>query len=135
MKKFLQLGFLGRSPDLALLVLRVGLGVALFLAHGLEKIVHFSSMAGHFPDPVHIGPVPSLMFALLSDAICSLLALFGVAARLAALIIAINTGVAFALVHHFHFTGPGAGEMPWIYMTGYLAIFLAGPGRFSIDGK
>jgi len=42
--------------------------------------------------------------------------------------------VAFALVHHFRFSGPGGGELPWVYMGGFLAVFFAGPGRFSVDG-
>src|SRR5579884_4265989 len=135
MRKLLQLSFLPRSADFGLLVLRLWLGSSLFLKHGLEKITGFSQMAAHFPDPVHIGPVPSLAFALLSDAICSILAMIGVATRLAALIITVNTGVAFTLVHHMRFSGPGGGELPWVYMGGYLAIVLAGPGRYSVDGK
>ncbi|HZU26062.1 MAG TPA: DoxX family protein [Bryobacteraceae bacterium] len=135
MRKLLALGFLPRCTDCALLTLRLWLGITLFLGHGMEKIRHFSAMAAHFPDPVHIGPVPSLAFALLSDAICSVLAMIGVATRLAALIITVNTGVAFTLVHHMRFSGPGGGELPWVYMGGYLAIVLAGPGRYSVDGK
>jgi putative oxidoreductase len=135
MRKVLQLSFVPRSIDLALLVLRVWLGVALFLKHGLEKITGFSGMAAHFPDPLHIGRVPSLVLALISDGICSILIVLGLATRLAALIIAVNLGVAFCLVHHFHFFGQGNGELPWVYMGGALALFLAGPGRFSLDRK
>jgi len=135
MRKLVALGFFPRSADCGLLLLRIWLGTTLFLGHGLEKIAHFNAMASHFPDPVHIGRVPSLLFALLSDAICSVLTIFGLATRLAALIIVINVGVAFSLVHHFRFTGPGGGELPWVYMGGYLALLFAGPGRFSVDGK
>jgi DoxX len=59
--------------------LRVWTGFILFTKHGLEKLMHFSQMAQHFPDPLHIGSHPSLAFALLSDAICSILVMLGFA--------------------------------------------------------
>jgi putative oxidoreductase len=46
----------------------------------------------------------------------------------------ITMGVAFLLVHGAKFGGPKGGELAFIYLGGFLAIFLAGPGRFSIDG-
>ena len=133
MNSFLQLAFLPRSYDVALLVLRVWLGLDLFFRHGLEKITHFSQMSAHFPDPVHIGPRLSLAFALLSDGICSLLIVLGLATRLAALIVVINLGVAFTLVHHFATSGPRSGELPLIFLGGFLALLIAGPGRYSVD--
>ncbi len=133
MNRFLQLGFLPRNYDFALLVLRVWLGLDLFFKHGIEKIAHFSQMAAHFPDPVHIGPRLSLLFALLSDAICSLLVVLGLATRLAALIIVINLAVAFALVHHFVMSGPHSGELPLVFLGGFLALLIAGAGRYSVD--
>jgi putative oxidoreductase len=135
MKNLFTLSFLPRSYNLALLVLRLWFGFSLFLKHGWEKITGFSQMIAHFPDPIHIGPVPTFAFALFSDAICSLLLFFGLATRWAALIIAINTGVAFALVHGFRFFGQGNGELPWLYFAAAFAVLIAGPGRFSFDGK
>lgn len=133
MRKLLQLSFVPRSVDCALLLLRIWLGGTLFLKHGLEKLTGFSQMAAHFPDPLHIGAVPSLIFALISDGICSILIVLGVATRLAALIVAINTAVAFVFVHHARFFGQGNGELPWLYLGGALTLLLAGPGRHSVD--
>ncbi|HEY7302494.1 MAG TPA: DoxX family protein [Bryobacteraceae bacterium] len=133
MRSFLTLSFIPRSSDFALLLLRLMVGFSLFWCHGWEKISGFSRMASHFPDPIHIGPVPSLALALLSDGICSILIFFGFAARWAALVVAVNTGVAFTLVHHYRFHGPGNGEMPWMYCAAALTILIAGPGRFSLD--
>jgi putative oxidoreductase len=101
----------------------------------LEKVTNFSQMAGHFPDPVHIGPVPSLVFAMLSDAICSLLIIFGLGTRLAALVVVINLVVAFSLVHKFSFFGPHNGELAFVYLGAYLTLIIAGGGRFSIDSR
>ncbi len=92
-------------------------------------------MATHFPDPLHIGARRSLAFAVFSDAVCSLLLVLGLGTRWAALVVAINTGVAFVLVHKFHLWGDGTGELAWIYFGAALTLFIAGGGRFSVDGK
>ena len=131
--RILELSFVPINHDLALLVLRVTMGVSLFLKHGLEKITNFSQMASHFPDPVHIGPVPSLVFAALSDAICSLLIIFGLGTRLAALVVVVNLMVAFSLVHRFALFGPHNGELALVYLGGCLTLLIGGGGRFSID--
>ncbi|HEX3685858.1 MAG TPA: DoxX family protein [Bryobacteraceae bacterium] len=120
---------------MALLVLRVWAGLLLFFQHGLGKVTHFSQMSGHFPNPIHIGPLPSLLFAILSDAICSLLVVFGVGTRYAALIVVINLATAFTLVHHMKLSGPGNGELPLLFCGIFLALVIAGAGRYSVDGS
>jgi putative oxidoreductase len=122
-----------RKIDGPLLLLRIWAGLMLFVAHGLVKIMHFSQMSSHFPNPIHIGPLPSLLFATLSDAICSLLVVFGIATRYAALIVVINLATAFTLVHHLKLSGPGNGELPLLFLGAFLTLVLAGPGRYSID--
>lgn len=121
--------------DWGLLVLRVWFGLSLFLKHGLEKPMHFAQMSQHFPNPLHIGPVPSLIFALISDAICSILVLLGLGTRWAALWSFVNIFVAWSFVHHFQFFGRGAdhGEAIVLYLGGFLALAIMGPGRFSLD--
>jgi putative oxidoreductase len=119
--------------DIALLVLRVWMGLLLFFQHGMGKILHFSQMAGHFPNPIHIGPLPSLLFATLSDAICSLLVVLGVGTRYAALIVVINLATAFTLVHQFKLSGPHGGELPLLFCGAFLALVIAGAGRYSVD--
>jgi putative oxidoreductase len=119
--------------DVALLILRVWAGLLLFVQHGLIKITHFSQMSGHFPNPIHIGPLPSLIFATLSDGICSLLVAFGVATRYAALIVVINLATAFTLVHRLALSGPHSGEVPLLFVGMFLTLVITGAGRFSID--
>ena len=122
------------AANVGLLVLRIFLGVNLFLRHGLEKITHFSAMSRHFPDPIHIGSHWSLIYALISDAICSVLVLFGVATRVAAVIIFINLAVVFSLVEHYPFAS-GHGEGILLYIGGFLALILTGAGGYSLDRK
>lgn len=121
------------SIDVALLILRLWAGLLLFFQHGLVKITHFSQMSGHFPNPIHVGPVPSLLFATLSDAICSLLVAIGLGTRYAALIVVINLATAFTLVHQFKLSGPHSGEVPCLFAGVFLTFVIAGAGRFSID--
>lgn len=133
MNGFLQLGFLPRSYDAGLLVLRLWFGLSLFLNHGLSKLEHAPQMVNHFPNPLHIGSPASFAFGLLSDVVCSILIVIGFASRLAALGVLIILGVAFFLVHHVKFSGPGNGELPYLYAGAALVLLIAGPGRYSAD--
>ncbi len=119
---------------MGLLVLRLFLGINLFLRHGLEKITHYSQMASHFPNPIHIGSHWSLIYSLISDAICSLLLVLGLGTRVAAFIIAVNLGVAFCLVHHYPLMN-GRGELILLYLGGVLALVFTGAGNYSLDWK
>ena len=134
-KNLLLMKSVAVNQDAALLALRWFTLVSLFLRHGLEKVFTFSAMTAHFPDPLHIGVVPSLLFAMLSDSICSVLIIVGLATRWAALIVFTNIAVAWAFVHHFQFFGPGAdhGELMVLYLGVMITLILAGPGKYSID--
>ncbi|GEM_PF-1059507 len=123
------------SVDWGLLILRISFGLSLFLKHGWEKPTNFGRMAQHFPDPLHIGHLPTFLFALISDAVCSLLVIVGLATRWAALWSLINIFAAWSLVHHFQFFGRGAdhGEAIVLYLAGFLTLAIIGPGKFSVD--
>jgi putative oxidoreductase len=123
-----------RFYDPALLVLRVWFGSMLLVKHGLDKMVNFSRMSSHFPDPLHVGSTASLLLALLAEVICPLLVIFGFATRLAAAIIVIDMAVAFSMVHHFRLFGQGSGELALLYLGPFLVLLMAGAGRLSVDG-
>ncbi len=122
----------GNTP-VGLLILRVCAGLSLFLKHGWEKLTGYSVMVQHFPNPIHIGAHASLAFALLSDGICSLLVVLGLATRPAAAVILINLLTVFFLVQHAAFFTNAHVELVWLYLAAFATIFFAGPGRFSID--
>jgi len=138
-RRLLGLTLVPRASDAGLLLLRICVSASLFLKHGWEKPTTFSQMAAHFPDPLHIGPVPSLIFALVSDAICSILVAAGLVTRLAALWICVNLTVAWSLVHHFAYFGrsplAGHGEVIVLYLAAYITLAVAGPGKYSLDHK
>jgi putative oxidoreductase len=125
MKKLLTLNYLPANRDLALLLLRILVGFSLFYKHGIKKLTGFSNMQKHFPDPLHIGVTTSLMFALLTDGICSLLA---------ASLIIFNLSVVFFFLHDGSIVDAHA-EMGYVYLASFLCILLAGVGKYSIDNK
>lgn len=120
------------TVDTGLLVLRVWLAIGLFTNHGWEKLAHFGEMAQNFPDPLHIGKTTGLGFALLSDSICSLLVALGLFTRISSLIILTNLSVAFFIFWNAALTQID-GELPFVYLGGYLAVLICGAGRFSVD--
>jgi putative oxidoreductase len=132
--RILTMNFVPHSSDLGLLLLSLSVGLSLFLKHGWEKPSNFAAMAAHFPNPMHIGSTPGLLFALVSDAICSCFLILGFATRWSALWVFVNIFVAWSLVHHFEFFGRGAdhGEVCVLYLCACLCLFWAGAGRYSL---
>jgi uncharacterized membrane protein YphA (DoxX/SURF4 family) len=53
------------------------------------------------------------------------------------LLIFVNISVAWAFVHHFQFFGRGSdrGEAIVLFLVGFLALAIMGPGRLSLDHK
>ncbi len=133
-KRILTLRLIPESTDAGLLVLRLGLGLSLFLRHGLEKLTGYSHMVTHFPDPIGVGPHLGLAYALFSDGVCSLLVILGLGTRWAAAVIIFNLLVVFAFVHQMNFRD-GHVEAVILYIVGYLAILTCGPGRLSLDHR
>lgn len=132
--KILRLEFLPPSSDLALLALRVWLGMTLLLNHGLGKVMKFNELAAKFPDPLGVGHTASLVLAVFGEVLCSTLLVLGLLGRFAAAVTGITMAVAFFLVHQAKLVpGPGSGELAFVYMAGFIALLIAGPGRFSVD--
>lgn len=133
--KLFQLNFVPRSADFALLVLRVWLGGALLVLHGWSKLTGFGTMASKFSDPLGVGSSASLSMAVFAEVGCAALLALGLLTRFAALVLVILMTVAFFMVHGGKLSGPGSGEMAFLYLAGFVAILFAGPGRFSLDAK
>ena len=134
-RQFLLMKAIPRKVDCGLLTLRLIAANPLFLKHGTEKLFRFHHMLAFFPNPLHIGVVPSLLFATLSDGICTLLIIIGFATRWAALVCFINIFVALVFVHHFVIFGPQGdhGELMLLYLAALITLILAGARKYSID--
>ena len=118
-----------------LLVLRLWLGLTLLLNHGLGKLKTFDSMASGFADPLHVGHTTSLVLAVFAECVAAALVAAGLITRFAALVLTIQMGVAFFMVHKGALSGSHSGELAFIYLAGFLALLLAGPGQISLDKR
>ncbi len=124
MKEFL-------STAVGLLILRVGIGLSMLLAHGWGKLTGFSALSQSFPDPIGAGSTTSLILTIFSEVICSFLITIGLFTRVAAIFPTVTMLVAFFLVHA---DDPWARkELAAIYGIAFLCIFFCGPGKYSFD--
>jgi len=117
--------------DLGLLMLRLSAGIFM-LSHGIGK---FSKLSGDepikFADPIGVGETASLALTVFAEVFCSLLLIFGLATRLAAIPL-LFTMLVIVLIVHVH-DGFGKQELPLLYSMVYLTIAIAGAGKISMD--
>jgi putative oxidoreductase len=126
--------------DLGILVLRVGFGLSLFLGHGLGKVQNFQHLLHTFMNPIGIGPEVSFVLAVFAEALCALLIVIGLFTRPAAVVVIILFVVIHFVVMKEMPVDPNAAssffmgkEMVRLFLIGFAAILLAGPGKYSLD--
>ncbi|HRE82781.1 MAG TPA: DoxX family protein [Opitutaceae bacterium] len=135
MKQLLQLDFLPRSFDVGVLLLRLGFGGSMAALHGWGKLMNYSAMSGKFADPFGLGPAPSLVLAIIGELVFAVMVAIGLFTRLAALGTAFTMGVAFFIAHEGNLTGANSGEMSFLYLLAFTALFISGGGHYSVDAK
>jgi putative oxidoreductase len=132
------------ARDLALLVLRLGLGTIMF-AHGSQKFLGWFGGPGPegFLGFMAQAGVPPILgwLAIIAEFFGGIGVILGVLPRLSALGFACNMAVATFMVHwkngFFMSSDPDRGdgwEFTFMLFCAALAIVLAGPGRFSLFG-
>ncbi len=126
--------FLPASHDFALLVLRVWLGASLLWLHGLGKIPRLMAEEVRFASVAGLSPTVSLALAVVGEVVAPVFLILGLGARWAAALSACTMAGAFIVGHGMALSGERSGELPFIFLAGFLALFIAGPGRFSMDG-
>ena len=107
----------------------------MLIGHGWGKLMTFSAKSTTFPDPLGVGHTTSMALAVFGEVVCMSLLVVGAFTRLAALGGAVTMAVAFFLVHGGKLSGANSGEMAFLYLVGFVAIFLTGPGCFALDTK
>jgi putative oxidoreductase len=124
------------NPDLALLLLRVVLGIVM-LVHGVPKLLHFGGVAQGFAGMGIPAPTLAAAFAAIAEAGGGVLMVLGIATDIAGLLFAIDMLGAILFVHlaKGFSAGNGGWEFPLLLLTMSLCIALAGPGRYSAGSR
>ena len=131
MKKLLSTGYTDWAFNIAMLVLRVGLGL-MMLPHGYDKLVRFSSMKNKFINFLGMGSTVSLSLSLFAELFCAVFVIIGLFTRFTVLPLIIGMSVALFKAHNAAIFGDG--ERAALYLTGFIVILLVGPGKASVDG-
>lgn len=131
MKKLLSTGYTDWAFNIAVLVLRAGLGL-MMLPHGYDKLVHFAEKKNTFMNFLGIGSTFSLSLSLFAEFFCAMFVIIGLFTRFTVLPLLIGMAVALFKAHDAAIFG--GGEKAALYLTGFIAIFLLGPGKASVDG-
>ncbi len=121
-----------RSVDIALLILRLGLGFTMIYGHGWGKLMRFfADDPIQFSDPFGLGPEISLALVTFAEVICAALLAVGLFSRLATIPLIITMLVA---AFYAHIDDPFSRmEKPIMYLIAYVSLLLAGPGWYSLD--
>lgn len=117
--------------DLALAILRIGFS-GMMLTHGIPKL-NMLADPSDFPDPLGVSPTISLILTLIAEVLAPIFVIIGFKTKLATIPVAITMFVAAFIIHG---SDPWAKkEMALLYLIAFVVIFLAGPGRYAIDGR
>ena len=126
-KKFLLNG----DRDFALLFLRIVIGGFMLFGHGWSKLTSFGEYFHSFSDPLGVGSEISYILTVGAEILCSILIILGLFTRFAVIPLAITMIVAaFIILKNESWNDK---EFALLYLIPYITIFIAGPGRYSLD--
>ena len=131
MKKIFSSRYSAGAVNAGMLFLRCGLGILMF-NHGYQKITHFSATAQHMPNLLGMGSTVNTCLIIFAEFFCSLFLMMGLFTRLACIPLLIGMGVALVKAHHLDIFA--TGQLPAVFIVGFIAILFIGPGKISIDG-
>lgn len=133
MRKLFSTSYSTGAFNTAMLVLRLGLGI-LMIHHGYDKLVHFEATKANMINFLGMGQTMSLALVVFAEFFCSLFLILGLFTRMATIPLIITMCVAIFKVHNSNVFTDDHGQMAALYLTGYVALLLTGPGKVSVDG-
>lgn len=116
--------------DLAALLLRLSFGAAM-IPHGLRKLDKFNNPLSEltFSDPLGIGSKNSLILVTVVELLFPVLLMLGVKVRVTSIPLIATMAIAAFVANK---GGSFADREPaLLFLSGYLAIWLLGAGRYS----
>ncbi|MBY0478520.1 MAG: DoxX family protein [Chitinophagaceae bacterium] len=132
MKKLLSVKYSATAFNISFLVLRLILGLTMCVNNGYDKLVHFADKKDSFVNFLGMGSAITLALVVFAEFFCSIFITLGLFTRFTVIPLIITMGYAFFVSHHGNLFGDG--EHAALYLSGYIAILLCGPGRVSVDG-
>lgn len=132
MKKLLSVRYSEWAFNLAMLSLRLVLGLIMLFANGLDKLQNFSKLQGDFYNFMHLGPKTSLILVIFAELFCSVFVVLGLFTRFSVIPLVIAMAV---VIFGYNAGKPwGESQTAFAYLAGYFTLLLCGPGKISIDG-
>jgi len=131
MKRLLSTACSETSFNIAVLILRVTFGSLLLINSGIYKLKHFAELQNSFADPLHMGHMPSLMLVLFAEVFCAVFIILGLFTRIMTIPVVITFIVIVFMVNKGY---SKEAEKGILFLAGFFAILLMGPGKYSIDG-
>jgi putative oxidoreductase len=117
--------------NVVLLVLRVVVGANMAWLHGWDKLHHFGSKAGSFPDPFGMGSKNSLMLVVAGEFFGGILLATGLFGRFGAFLVSLVVGLnLFSFLRGTHWQ---QREVWALYFAAALTLLFLGCGRYSLD--
>ncbi len=84
-----------------------------------------------FPDPLGIGSSISLGLAIFGELVCSMGFIIGLLYRLAMIPMIFTMVIAFFVIHAND--AFAVKELAFVYLAVFVLMYIAGPGKFSVD--
>lgn len=121
------------ATDLGLLLLRIAAGGFMAYSHGWGKFQKALSGDMSFADPIGVGEEASLILTVFAEFFCAILVTIGLFTRASLVPLIITMLVAVFIIHA---DDPFSDmEHGLLFLIPYVALFLTGPGNYSLDKK
>jgi putative oxidoreductase len=120
--------------DIGLLVLRVSAGLAMLVAHGIDKIMKPEGFIGVLAENGFPLPKLSAYLSISAETIFPLMIILGLFTRVASAVAAFNMLVA-GIVFHLIIKGDPFGnyEKAILYFIIFTALVITGSGKYSVN--
>ena len=131
LKQFLSSKTSSAQANIALLILRIGIGI-IMIPHGYQKLINYAELEDKFLDFMGLGKSISLSLTIGAELFCSVLLVIGLFTRFSLLPLIIAMLVAVFNAHHGEIFGDG--EHAFLYLLVYIYLIIACAGKYSVDG-
>lgn len=121
-----------KTLNFGLLLFRLCLGGLMIANHGWVKIVNLEVLKTQFYDFLGLGSQISLILAITVEILCSILLIFGLYTRIVLIPLIVTMLVAIG-THGWQIFGEA--ELGFLYLLGFVFLFIVGPGDNSIDAR